>query len=1064
MPLPTDTIALPIVKGLDVNTDARLLQAPSLLEAENTTFSGGGAKKRRGHTPLTVRTEAGVNTNHDDIDYWVDDDWHYGQGQDQGRRTVDDFEDREFVVINASVGRLQGVATRDNETVVWDGFRLLSYLPSQSEAQAPFLAEVSGSACMPSLNAGPIAKFTEQQKRAEFADNGLIKVCAWISDSTARYAVYDSVTSAMLSEGEFDEADPSAIRLFSLGTFMHAVVHDADVDRVAIHSVSAYTPNDWTVRSLGDATHFDVWKQSDERAIIARADGTSLHIMWVQETGAGAPDYDALTVNPTLTTGTKSLVSVSYNPEGFGQMVGLSWYDDTNNKVGFVTIDSIGTLSGEAFVAAADVKRLTMSVKLTAIGASDVFDVFWDDGDNLYMARFSAYDFIPVDVRTRYRLCLESRAWRVGDRTFVWASQFSDLQSTYFLLDEQLLPVGKMNFGVADVGDFDPDLRGINFKAGEGYDSTTPRFQHALSYKLRVVPSGVDQATGGIYTEPSPQAVVVDFLPRMRWAQAGRTLYIAGAQLWAYDGQELVEAGFHTGPEPSLDEVAGGSLTSEGSYSYRIDLCHKNAQNEEVRSLSILSSTIELDPGNQTIQITIPTVVTRREDSYFLIYRNAMEDGTPLANWWLLNSRDPTDASFLLNDLSVATVTYTDDGTVDDTEIQTREFHPASDTYVQPISAPACEIIAAGRDRLWVAGGELPPGKVAPSRLFEPGDTPSFNSYLEFQVDRSNEPVTAIGFMGEVGAIFRSNSSYLIDSDGPDNNGSGFWNPARLALTDTGAVSQDSVLRVSLGLLFQSPAGFRLLTPGGQLAPVGTGGGQLSVGLPVDPVAQEMTVVGSMVVEKEHEARFYGTEFTMVYNYVYDTWARWSTYGIGVAKNTNGLALIAREDGKLFIETEGHYTDGDVTYTHRIRTSWLHGGNLGDFQRVRRVGGLGRYSDRDNPSHTLRLEFYYDEREFWEERIEWTLPDSTTNQDTWGAGDYGDGVLGDTTAVANNMMDSTWEWVRRPSRQKCSVVSIALEDVNTDGPGFELTAFTLELARKQGLNRVPERTGTGSYR
>jgi len=137
---------------------------------------------------------------------------------------------------------------------------------------------------------------------------------------------------------------------------------------------------------------------------------------------------------------------------------------------------------------------------------------------------------------------------------------------------------------------------------------------------------------------------------------------------------------------------------------------------------------------------------------------------------------------------------------------------------------------------------------------------------------------------------------------------------------------------------------------------------------------------------------------------------------------------------------------------------------LGDFQRVRRVGGLGRYADLANPTHSLRLEIFYDEREFWEERVEWTLPDSTTNQDFFGAGDFGDGVFGDTTAVVNQMEDSTWEWERRPARQKCSVFSVALEDVNTDGPGFTLSAFTFELARKQGLDRTPERTGTGSFR
>jgi hypothetical protein len=45
-----ETVAIPIVKGLDVTTRARLVQAPSLLQAQNSRFPrGSGSAKRRGH-------------------------------------------------------------------------------------------------------------------------------------------------------------------------------------------------------------------------------------------------------------------------------------------------------------------------------------------------------------------------------------------------------------------------------------------------------------------------------------------------------------------------------------------------------------------------------------------------------------------------------------------------------------------------------------------------------------------------------------------------------------------------------------------------------------------------------------------------------------------------------------------------------------------------------------------------------------------------------------------------------------------------------------------------------
>lgn len=56
--------------------------------------------------------------------------------------------------------------------------------------------------------------------------------------------------------------------------------------------------------------------------------------------------------------------------------------------------------------------------------------------------------------------------------------------------------------------------------------------------------------------------------------------------------------------------------------------------------------------------------------------------------------------------------------------------------------------------------------------------------------------------------------------------------------------------------------------------------------------------------------------------------------------------------------------------------------------------------------------------------------------------------------------DSVWRWRRRLSRPRCSVVSVAIDDNYTEGPGFILTALALEIGRKTGLDRVPWRAGT----
>jgi hypothetical protein len=58
--------------------------------------------------------------------------------------------------------------------------------------------------------------------------------------------------------------------------------------------------------------------------------------------------------------------------------------------------------------------------------------------------------------------------------------------------------------------------------------------------------------------------------------------------------------------------------------------------------------------------------------------------------------------------------------------------------------------------------------------------------------------------------------------------------------------------------------------------------------------------------------------------------------------------------------------------------------------------------------------------------------------------------------------DRVWRWRRRLNRQKCSVISVAIDDNYTAGPGFTLTALALEIGRRPGLDRVPWRGGTNT--
>jgi hypothetical protein len=575
----------------------------------------------------------------------------------------------------------------------------------------------------------------------------------------------------------------------------------------------------------------------------------------------------------------------------------------------------------------------------------------------------------------------------------------------------------------------------------------------------------------GVWLEPSVFAYTLDFLPNLRYAQAGRSAYIAGAQLWEYDGKELNEAGFHMATE-NFSIVSGGvgPLGKSKTYNWRIDLCYKNAQNEEIRSWSSIvtvpANSIVVMGSSYKASITIPHMpMTRRDSAYFLIYRTE-GNGT---EYYLVSSRDPAQSGatangFRSNARSSETYTFTDN--LSDTDLIGREYHPANATgYLQPFSAPACELITAGRDRLWVAGGELGTGEVAPSRYFRPGETPAFTPALNIQIDRNSEPITAIGFVGEVAVLFRRTSSYTFESDGPDNVNQGVWDFPRLALSDVGAISQESLALAGEGLYFQSAAGIRVITSGGGLRPPGAGlvGG---LGTDVDTLAAVGVYSVALAVPEQSQIRWYSrdpAQPSLVVDYTKGTWTTWTglTTPGAMFWNVRNTVLLARGDGLIWRENPDKYLDGDRTYETVIKTAWLHASGMGDYLRARRFALFGEATN----GLSLRYRVYYDERPFHTDEgfldFVGTNPDTKFNPSGWGSVSWGFGPWGDESAESNAgsgsglwFRDGVFKFRRRFARQKCSVFSIEFSDQGSDA-SFTPVVLALELGLKPGLDRIP---------
>lgn len=1098
--LPRNTVALPFVSGIQPNTRARLLDPQKLLTAENCQYIlDQGPQRRNGHTGRIVRsddsypglggiavpTAAPSRETFSPANPGLPATWLYGFGVTTGfgsSLNITATSNPYDVSRHPDCGQLFGAFTRDNEVVAWDGHRLFSYAPEQTSLFGQTLrypdplsgTQTGGPSCFPALRAEVVAKTQDAQLRPDAADNGTLRVAAWINagGTNVAYSVSDAVNGAPIATNvPFSPAlsSASSLRVLSCGPWFHMLVSDPTANSLVMRSFHQDTPKIVFSQSLGTVDNqFDVKKIDETSFIVAKSKAGVINIFILNQDGSSDSSFVPNLGGFAATTNNPLAVAVNE----FNQ-IGLLWVTTgAPNPVNFAVYSLGGAVINARFqlTTTAAVRRLTLAPRIMGSIDGGLWNAYVEDVVSAVaqIRSFSPTAGTPGPVATKHRLVIASHAFRVGDRTFFWAAPWLNgsigLQTTWFLLDASLKPVGKMDYGAAnaDLGATLNVLPSVNWHVAEHNHPFTHPFKDRIVYhgclpfnQRAPIANGTFNPTG-VFTEPSIRFYKLDFLPKLRAAQAGRTAYIAGAQLWSYDGAEVAEANIHMAPEGVTGGAAGGGSLSAGVYRYRVDLCYKNAQNEEVRSWSIVTAGITA-ALNDRITLSIPVMpVTRRDNTYFLIFRTEAA-GTVFR---LANSRDPSSANFVPNNQGVATISYID-GLADAT-LLSRESHPANSggNYIDPLPAPACEIVAAGRDRLWLAGGELSPGEIAPSRLFAPGQIPTFSPALNIQVDRNAEPITAVGFIGDLAVIFRRTNIYVQDSDGPDNSLNGAWPQVRLAPGNVGCLAQETLAVTENGLWFQSPAGLRLLTNSGVLDP--------RAGLDVDTLAAVGNYSGTVTIPQHTQIRWYSrdvTKPTLVLDYSSNSWCTWTgvTCVGAVFWSVSNLAVLATGDGYLFVEDEEQTQDNGRPFEMKVKTSWLRAANLGDFQRFCRFGLYGKC----DPGVSLKARIYYDERDWYDEEFTIDFPvasggsvTSDFNQSIWGDGAWGElGAWGDdsnpTEEVGNVLWfrDGVFKFQRDPARQKCSVFAIEFADQGTITGGFQPVVLALELAAKAGLER-----------
>jgi hypothetical protein len=1071
-----ETAALPLAAGVDLRTPGRSVENRRLLEFTNGEFSSGqsGLEKRRGHVGLSPATDAPLLTLGDAAVAALGESigWVYGVGETYGGLST---------LAKPFAGRLSGAVRRDKEALFWDGWRLHRWRAGLTPGQGwgtPVAAR------MPHGTTAQIVSPGGEVEAPDLARSDTLGVVTWLDGTRLMAQLFDPETEAPFTDPLelVDSADLRAARCVVLGDWAHVVYSTT----TALTLLSFHRSDPWNVRTgltnLGTCnTHFDVRKLTDSRWIVAKREAaTNFSVAYLlKDTG----EADRLTLAPGTELDTRvggvgdcENLAVAVHPQS--SEICLVWRSlATSTTVSTRRYSPAGvpTTSLTSFAGFTNPDRLTVEAGYTLFptaggGSHGQFWLFWHSNPSsaevprIHRALSTASGALSLSFDAPRFHQLSHHAFRVGNEVYVGTrltyagnvtipsgplspSQLTPnrLQRHFFVLRGSTSATGV---------DSEPVARFLG-PARPGAPLGSVHFDHGQDPRNRVRFHGAQLCAGrptpttffsfGLFEEPHVLRFALDFDPPLRAAQLGGTTYFAGAQLNAYDGQRVTEAGFHTFPENVFAyQSAGGGGLLDGTYRYRVRYAYRDARGEEVVSAALFTNEVSVTVGNRSV-VKIPnTIVTSKPVGtvYALVYRN-VAGGTV---WHLVSSRDPALAGaqngYPAIDPSQDYTLFED--TRLDAGIVERELDRAG---LETFSPPASTVIASGRDRLWLAGGEIPGGDILPSLLKTGGSGAEFNQFLQTAVSRGPGSVRGFGFLGHSTIVFKERSVLAIESDGPDNLGAGLFDFPRVIVSEVGAVSQEGLALTPMGLIFQSPAGFRLIDRSYQVQDIG------------QPVKPESTspLAGSLVVPESDHARFYTRDGgALVWNYRNGEWSVWTGLECaGVVENPDtGLALLARRNGRVLEETDGVYTDDGVGYEFRVRTAWLSaGGGLQDFQRVRRVVILGDYAG----PHILRGQIYYDDRDFPEDDWYWN-PDDDLNAAFWGGGEWGDGIWGDHTSTDGPVVDRVLVERRRCARQKCSRFSVAISDGGAPSGGAKFSEIAFEIGRREGLTRVGPRS------
>ncbi len=1022
MPLQPQMVSIPLGGGMSTKLDPKLVQSPAVLRAENAIFDEtGAARKRNGYTALPSS-------------YKADD----GAGN---------YVDTPFAAPRS-------LHLIDDALYLADQSDLYGYSPTAGIwTKAGGLSGVSSMVSM-GISRGRGIQTVGRQLDVSAASGGGWTVYAWTDQATpgsVRCSVVDTTTGAVIVR---DKAiitgltNSVRVAVRACGDVVHCYVTDGATNNLRVAIFDPSRPGIFDLitafTDIAVGGEWDVAPNPFSRStVIVYRDTNGTPRMTVRVLDAAAGSIRSTTITPA---GAPGVVAVCA--------------DDVTGQIGIAWSTATGANDVHASIYSPDLAIVVTSAAIvdtgsgaTIFGMTCHFTGATAGTNELHLW----YDLATSPPAHRHRKVNQAgtsttigtnRSQIIGRAFRRPASPGSVPKIVVPLqaLPRASLPVQRYGYLVDDTDAICGRLPPLTYGPTRPIPDGEPiAGGHRLIVAEYAATAAANAARLGEY--------LIDWDHQAPGVQVGGQTYAAAGILRALDGSIPAEQGFAYGPDMATADAvssnAGGSLTANGVYSYRVYYSRLLPSGERMWSTTTGSITITLGAGHNRVTLTIPTLRhTMSPDVEVIIFRTAAGSGAN-AEFRRVSSVDQSTAGanngFVLNSTTTDTVTFVD--TMSDATLASREPDRfANNAELDHIQPPSATLIVAGKGRVFLGGLVDDVNLVRYSKLREHGEPVEFNDTLEVQIPDEGGPIIALAIQDEVVICFKQHRIYVFNGPGLDNagGGEGFSEPSQVQ-SDTGCSNARSIVATPMGIIFQSPKGICLLDR------------SLSVqyiGAPVEDFGRQEITAATLLQDRRQVRFLVRSGYSLLYDYAVDQWAIWTNHEGVDAIIWRGKYTYLRNDGTVYLEDEDAFSDAGAPYSLAIETPWIKLNGLQGYARCYWGYVLGEFKS----AHRLRIWIAKDYATGFAFHGDW---DATVTQgNVYGAGaPYGvDAVYGGSRDVGAATYQTRFDW----PGMTCQTVRFRIEDVNAVAESMSLTELALKYGVRPTLHKLPAAKTTGA--